>query len=191
MPNDLTKDLRAENLDRFGLDFRKLERLRPRELTDAQRGRLMRVKPELMAAPLQLTPGKPRLTANRFLSFFSAMAVLSEPEPNEMAIFSSAFQGAVFPSVQVEFNPIKKTKAHLVEFYVTLNDPSKTYNFRVFQYPLATFQDISLTKSQPLTVVIQPIPDFSGNLGASIQQRNDPDDNAGWLFHKVRISTAG
>lgn len=97
------------------------------------------------------------------------------------------FQGAVFPGVQVEFAPIKKNKMHLVEFHVTLNE-AKTYKFRVFSYPLATFQDIAITSSQVITALVPPAEGIT-SFGASIQQRNEPGDNAGWMFHKVRITS--
>jgi hypothetical protein len=93
--------------------------------------------------------------------------------------------------VQVEFKQIKPGKAHLVEFNVLLFNDAVAYKFRAFQYPMAAFQDISLTQQQIITVFIPGIPDYTGNLGASIDQLNTKNEEAGWLFRSVRISSVG
>ncbi len=187
MASEQIKTLRLESMDKLNIDVKKLDRLRVKELTDIQRARLLEVRPEALSSTLiELRPSKPS-SAKGFLTFFSSMMVMSNPLPsNDIAIFSSAFQGAVFPGLQVEFKQIKKNKTHLVEFHITLNQP-KTYKFRVFSYPLATFQDISIDKSQVITALV---PSFEGitSYGAALQQRNAAGDDAGWLFHKVRIT---
>lgn len=186
-----TRVRRSEVIGKLGLTLQDLDRIKVKELTVSQRAKLLKVSPSVLTGPIVLSPGKPRSGKN-FLTFFSAMMVNAEPlASNEIALFSSAFPGAVFPSVQVEFNPIKKNKLHLVEFNVTLNDPSKTYKFRVFQYPLANFQDVSLNSTQVITALIPPIEDFSGSYGASIDQRNEPKESAGWMLHSVRITSVG
>lgn len=57
-----------------------------------------------------------------------------QPAATGMALFSSLFQGAVFPGCAVEFMRIKKGRLHLVEFHVVLHS-SVTYQFRIFTYP--------------------------------------------------------
>lgn len=189
MADQQGRTMRMEVMEKIGLDAKKLEKVRVKELTPIQRARLLRVKPELMASTMiELKPSKPS-TSKGFLSFYSPLMVLANPLPsNDIAVFSSSFQGAVFPGVQVEFTPIKKNKMHLVEFHVTLNQP-KTYKFRVFSYPLATFQDISINSSQVITTLVPPFEELSSGFGASLQQRNEPGDNAGWMFHKVRVTS--
>jgi hypothetical protein len=175
-------------MDKLGLDVKKLEKLRVKELTDAQRAKLFKVPVENLApTAIELRPSKPS-SSKGFLTFFSSPMVMSNPlATNDLAVFSSAFPGVVFPGVQVEFTPIKKGKMHLVEFHVTLNMP-KTYKFRVFSYPLATFQDLSLNQSQVITALVPPLENISTGYGAAIQQRNEVSDNAGWSFYKVRIT---
>ena len=68
-----------------------------------------------------------------------------------------------------------------------------TYNFRVFQYPLGDFQDVSVQgpKTTTLVALVPPIDEISGSLelGASIQNRNGTNVNVGWVLHSVRITT--
>jgi hypothetical protein len=187
MPDDRNRTVQLDTMDRLGLDPEALQKVRVRELTDIQRARVLKVRPEALASTtIVLRPSKPS-GSKGYLSFYSSPMVLSNPLPsNDIAVFSSSFQGAVFPGIQVEFTPIKKGKLHLVEFHVTLNQP-KTYMFRVFAYPLATFQDIALEQTQVITALVPPAEGIS-TYGAAIQQRNPVADGAGWLFHRVRIS---
>ncbi|GAB3224977.1 hypothetical protein [Spirosoma arcticum] len=163
-----------------------------RDLTLTQRAKYFKVEPkDLTIFPLTLTPGVPRIQQNN-LSFFSAIMLLTETAAsNNLALFSSAYPTGGNPSVQVEFKQIKPGKAHLVEFNVSLVNEAIPYKFRVFQYPLATFQDITLTKQQIIAVFIPGIPGFTGTLGASIDQTNTKNDNASWMFRSVRISSVG
>ncbi len=187
MADEMGRTMRIETMETLGLDAKKLEKIKVKELTEIQRARLLKVRPELMSSSIELKPSKPS-TSKGHLSFYSSPMVLANPLPsNDIALFYSAFQGAVFPGVQVEFSPIKKNKMHLVEFHVTLNE-AKTYKFRVFSYPLATFQDIAITTSQVITALVPPAEGIT-SFGASVQQRNEPGDNAGWMFHKVRITS--
>jgi hypothetical protein len=187
MPDEQNRTVQLDTMERLGLDPKRLEKVKVRELTDLQRARLLKVRPEALASTvIVLRPSKPS-SSKGYLSFHSSPLVLSNPLPsNDIAVFSSSFQDVGSPGVQVEFTQIKKNKLHLVEFHVTLHQP-KTYKFRVFSYPLATFQDISLTSSQVITALA---PSFDGitSYGAALQQRNEPEDDAGWTFHKVRIT---
>ncbi len=191
MPDERNRtrlDTRLDTITRLGLDPQTLEKIRVRELTDLQRARQLKVRPEALASTtIVLRPSKPS-SSKGHLAFYSSPMVLADPLPsNDIAVFSSGFQGAVFPGVQVEFTPIRKNKLHLVEFHITLNQP-KTYMFRVFSYPLATFQDIALEQTQVITALVPPAEGIT-SYGAAIQQRNPVADSAGWLFHKIRIST--
>ena len=165
---------------------------RTRDLTTAQRARYLKVEPkDLTLLPLVLTPGVPRIQQNH-LTFFSAILLDTElPASNNFALFSSAYPTSGSPSVQVEFKQLKPGKAHLVEFNVSLNQEAIPYKFRVFQYPMGTFQDIIITKPQVIAVFIPAIPGFSGNLGASIDQTNLKSEQASWFFRSVRISSVG
>jgi hypothetical protein len=189
MPDEQRRTITMETLDKLGFEAKKLEKIRVKELTELQRAKLLKVRPELMTSSIEFKPSKPS-SSKGYLSFHSPLLVLSNPLPsNDIAVYSSAFQEVVFPGVQVEFSPIKKNKMHLVEFHVTLNSP-KTYKFRVFSYPLASFQDISLNSSQVITALVPPFEGIT-SYGAAIQQRNEPEDNAGWMFHKIRITAVG
>ena len=188
MASEQIKTLRLESMDKLNIDVKKLDRLRVKELTDIQRARLLEVRPEALSSTLiELRPSKPS-SAKGFLTFFSSMMVMSSnPLPQQRhRHLQLVVSGRGLSGHQVEFKQIKKNKTHLVEFHITLNQP-KTYKFRVFSYPLATFQDISIDKSQVITALV---PSFEGitSYGAALQQRNAAGDDAGWLFHKVRIT---
>ena len=186
MADEQGRTLRTETMETLGLDARKLAKAKYKELTEIQRARLLKVRPELLARMvISLTPSKPS-TSKGFLIFFSSPMVLCDPE-SDLAVFSSSFQGPSFPGVQVEFSPIKKNKTHLVEFHLSLHH-STTYKFRVFSYPLGTFQDVTVSGNQVLTALVPPLENLS-SYGAAIQQRNAPGDDAGWTFYKVRVTS--
>lgn len=165
---------------------------RTRDLTTAQRAKYFKVEPkDLILFSLILTPGVPRIQQNH-LTFFSAVLLDTETiTSNNYALFSSAYPTVISPSVQVDFKQIKPGKAHLVEFNVSLINDDIPYKFRVVQYPMGSFQDITLTKSQIIAVFIPGLADFTGNLGAAIVQTNTKNEQAGWIFRSVRISSVG
>ena len=120
---------------------------------------------------------------------YSAMMVLAGPAASlNIAIFSSAFPTAVSPDVQVEFDAITVGKKHLVEFNISLNEPNKVYKFRVFQYPTGTTQDISISGSQVISVLVNASSNTS-SFGAEIMQLNTKAEACGWVFHSVKITS--
>ena len=178
----------TDSFKKSGFDSKNLATLKPKMLTDVEIAKKLGVVATALSSAITLSPNKPRSGKN-FLSFYSAMIVIANPAAsNNIALFSSAFPAVSYPSVQVEFSAIKPGKKHLVEFNISLNEPAKVYKFRIFQYPTATFQDISISGSQVISLVIQPIADFS-NYGASIDQRNTKAEACGWIFHSVKISS--
>ncbi len=183
-----TLPLSADRIKKLGFDASSFATLKPATLTLAATARKLNVMPELLTTAVTLSPNKPR-AGKKFLSMFSAMMVLADPrESNNIALFSSAFPTAVSPSIQVEFDPIKTGKKHLVEFNISLNEPNKVYKFRVFQYPTSTFQDISISGSQAITVLINPEADIT-SYGAEIMQLNTKAEACGWMFHSVKITS--
>lgn len=178
----------SDKIKKLGFDPSSFATLKPARLTVAATARKLNVKPELLSTAVTLSPNKPR-AGKKFLSFYSAMMVLADPrETNNIALFSSAFPTAVSPTIQVEFDPIKAGKKHLVEFNISLNEPDKVYKFRVFQFPSATFQDISISGSQPITVLVNPFEDIAA-YGAEIMQLNTKAEACGWVFHSVKITS--
>jgi len=173
---------------KFKIDVAALSSLKPAKLTDVAIAKQLGVRTGLLSTAVTLSPNKPR-TGKKFLSMYSAMMVLADPAAsNNIAPFSSAFPGVVYPSVQVEFDPITTGKKHLVEFTISLNEPQKVYKFRVFQYPLATFQDISISGSQVISVLINPEANIN-SYGAEIMQQNTKAESCGWIFHSVKITS--
>lgn len=185
-----SKTALPDRLQKFGVDAAKLATLKPVSLSDAAIAKKLGVRTEALSAAFILSPNKPR-AGKKFLSFYSPMMVVASPEQsNNIALFSSAFPGAVSPAIQVEFDAISAGKKHLVEFTITLNEPQKIYKFRVFQYPTATFQDIAISGSQSIAVLINPEANIS-RYGAEIMQLNTKAENCGWIFHSVKITSVG
>lgn len=179
---------RFGTLKKLKLDANTLATRKPAVLTDVAIAKKLGVRPELLSTVVTLSPNKPR-TGNKFLSMYSAMMVIANPAAsNNIALFSSAFPTAVNPAVQVEFDAIKTGKKHLVEFNISLNEPEKVYKFRVFQYPTGTFQDISISGSQVISVLINPATDIN-SYSAEIMQLNTKAEACGWIFHSLKITS--
>ncbi|MES2777171.1 MAG: hypothetical protein V4722_23545 [Bacteroidota bacterium] len=187
----VTEKLETRTLESFkkiGFDSKRLVTLKPTILTNLEIAKKLGVRPEALSTSVTLSPNKPR-TGKNFLSMYAAMMVIANPAAsNNIALFSSAFPSAVNPGVQVEFEAIKSGKKHLVEFNISLNEPEKVYKFRVFQYPTATFQDISISGSQVISVLIPASAGIS-SYGASISQQNTKAEACGWIFHSLKISS--
>lgn len=172
----------------FKFDSALLPSLKPARLTDAAIAKKLGVATAALSNSVTLSPNKPRV-GKKFLSMYSAMMVLADPAAsNNIALFSSGFPTAVSPALQVEFDPISAGKKHLVEFNISLNEPNKVYKFRVFQYPTATFQDISISGSQVISVLINPEANIT-TYGAQIMQLNTKAENCGWIFHSLKITS--
>ncbi len=185
-----TLSLSPDKFKKLGFDPSVLSTLKPARLTDAATAKLLGVRTTSLTTAVTLSPNKPR-AGKKYLSMYSAMMVLANPlESNNIALFSSAFPTAVSPSVQVEFDAITAGKKHLVEFNITLNESSKVYKFRVFQYPTGTFQDLSVSGSQAITVLINPESNIS-TYGAEIMQLNTKAEACGWMLHSVKITSVG
>ena len=179
---------RNSTLKKFNLDMGTLSTRKISKLSDVAVAKKLGVDPGLVTTAVILSPNKPRI-GNKFLSMYSAMMVLADPRPsNNIALFSSAFPTAVSPAIQVEFDPITVGKKHLVEFNISLNEPNKVYKFRVFQYPTATFQDISISGSQSINVLINPAANIT-TYGAEIMQLNTKAEACGWIFHSLTITS--
>ncbi|HLA59730.1 MAG TPA: hypothetical protein VK622_13240 [Puia sp.] len=179
---------REGTLKKFKLDTATLSTRKVSKLSDVAVAKKLGVDPGLLTAAMVLSPNKPR-SGKKFLSMFSAMMVLADPRPsNNIALFSSAFPTAVNPAIQVEFDPITAGKKHLVEFNISLNEPNKVYKFRVFQYPTATFQDISISGSQSISVLVNPASGIT-TYGAEIMQLNTKAEECGWIFHSLTITS--
>lgn len=189
---NLAVEKRNELLQKFGFTPRKLETSKPKYLSEAQQAKLLGSLTAELKTPIILSPAKPIKGKSTLTIFTSLMVDPKWPAGIGQALFSSAYPGAVFAGGQVAFPRIKTGKMHLVEFNVVLN-MNVAYNFRVFQYPLGDFQDITIQgpKTTTLTALVPPVDEISGSLelGASIQNRNSKNDNAGWVLHSVRITT--
>ncbi|HEX5758356.1 MAG TPA: hypothetical protein VF121_04125 [Thermoanaerobaculia bacterium] len=191
---DLTRAAadRRKAIEAIGTTEGKLRRIKPRVLSDAQRASALGATVSLLRAPVTLTPAQPKKGKSALTLHSCMMSYPVQPAATGMALFSSLFQGAVFPGCQVEFMRIKKGRLHLVEFHVVLHS-SVTYKFRIFTYPLAEFQDVAIPGggSKILTALAPPVDEISGDLelGAAVQQRNSVEEAAGWTLHSVRVST--
>lgn len=188
----------TELVSRFGITTRQLRATRLTPISDAQRARLIGVKPgdlTMVATPIALSPAKP-IKGKSTLTLFTAMMVdPTWPVGSGQALFSSRFPGAVFAGAQVAFMRVKKGKQHLVEFYVTLN-MNVAYRFRVFTFPLGEFQDVTIQgpkASTVITALAPPVDEISGalELGALLQQRNGPEEDAGWSLQSVQVNAVG
>lgn len=186
----LTKKLdnpTLETLRRLNVEEATLRNLKPTVLTDREITKALGARATAVITSVTLSPNKPRV-AKKFLSFYAPMMVLASPSvSNNIALFSSAFPSAVSPGLQVEFDAIKPGKKHLVEFNITCNDSAKQYKFRVFHYPLASFQDVTISGSQVISVLVPASAGIS-EYGAAISQLNTKAEACGWIFHSLKIS---
>lgn len=172
----------------LNLDPQLLVNLKPIVLTDIESARKLGVTVRDLDMPLVLSPNKP-LVNKSFLSFYSPMMLLADPrDTNNIALFSSAYPAVSYPTVQVGFFALKPGKKHLVEFNITINEPSKVYKFRVFKYP-GNYQDISISTSQSIDVIMDTTPDATYSYGVSIAQQNSKAEACGWIFHSVKITS--
>ena len=184
---------RTDVVSKLGFDLKKLAKVKVKALTDVQKAKVLEVVDiRKLKTQLVLTPAAP-LKGKSYMTLYSSMMVYPIwPDGTGEALFSSAFPGVVFPGAQVEFPRMKKGSNHLVEFNVQLN-MDVVYKFRVFHFPLGGFQDIQIQgpKTDTIVVLAPPIDEISGDLelGASIQQRNTVNDNAGWALFSVRVTT--
>lgn len=177
-----------ETFKKFKFDSSELSTLKPARLTEAATAKKLGVATAALSNSVILSPNKPR-SGKKFLSMYSAMMVLANTAAsNNIALFSSGYPSAVNPGLQVEFDPITTGKKHLVEFNISLNESNKVYKFRVFQYPTATFQDISISGSQVISVLISPEANIN-TYGAQIIQLNTKAENCGWVFHSLKITS--
>lgn len=183
---------RNEVIAKTGYDVKKFGKVKVQPLSDARKAQLLNVPVAALKLPIVLSPSRPLKGESSLTLFSSIMVDPTYPAESGEALYTSAYQGAVFPGAQVAFPRIKKGKMHLVEFNLVLN-MDITYHFRVFQYPLADFQDISVKGPaiETLVALVPPVDEIDGDLelGASIQQRNTVNDNAGWALYSVSITT--
>jgi hypothetical protein len=194
LTNELAKPVayRKQVAEKLGYDFKKLDTVKFEPLSDAKKASLLNAPIAALTVPIHLSPSR-LINGQSNLELFSSMMVdPANPAGSGMALFSSAYPGVLFPTAQVAFPRIAKGKMHLVEFHVELYS-NVTYHFRVFQYPLGDFQDISVQgpKTETLVALVQPVDQIEGNLelGASIDQHNTLNDDAGWSLHSVSITT--
>lgn len=177
----------GETLRKLKIEAETLRNLKPAVMSDREITKALGAKMTAVINSVTLSPNKPR-SGKKYLSFYAAMMVVANPAAsNNMALFSSAFPSAVNPGLQVSFDAIKPGKKHLVEFNITFNDPAKVYKFRVFNYPAAGFQDISVSGSQVISVLVQPAAGIT-EYGAGITQLNTKAEACGWIFHSLKIS---
>ncbi|AHG89156.1 hypothetical protein J421_1619 [Gemmatirosa kalamazoonensis] len=189
----------ADVATRLGTTVRQLRNTKVKAISDAQRARLLGVSAGTLTAvrtPIVLSPAKPIKGTDQYILIFSSIMVdPTWPTGVGQALFSSGYPGVVDQGVQVAFPRVKKGKNHLVEFYVSLNS-NVAYKFRVFTFPLGDFQDVTIQGPKPntiITAIAPPVDQISGalQLGASIQQRNSVQDDAGWSFQSVQVNVVG
>jgi len=177
------------SITKLGLSPSFLKDLKPVTLSDLEIAKKLDIGVFTAVTSVTLSPNKP-MSGKNFLTMHAPIMVMANPlASNNIALFSSAFPSVNNPSVDVEFAAIKAGKKHLVEFNITLNEPSKTYKFRLFQYPTGTHQDISISGSQIISIVVPAIADYAFTYGAAINQLNTKAEACGWILHSVKISS--
>jgi hypothetical protein len=147
--------------------------------------------------PMQLTPAIPKQNG-AYLDMYQALMVLSEqPVATGMGLFSSQMQWPVYPEVSASFPRQHLGESYLIEFHVELIKAGTTYSFRIFDWPLEGFEDVSVPGggTQVFTHLVPPVDEIPEAddpvlFGASIQQRNDENDQAAWFFYSAHISVA-
>jgi hypothetical protein len=182
---------------KLGTTVKSLHSTKVAALTNAARAKLLGISAGglvLVPRPIVLSPAKPLVGTSSLTLFTSLMVYPLWPANVGEALFSSRYPGAVDQGAQVAFMRIKKGHTHLVEFHVTLN-MNVPYQFRVFTYPLGDFVDVTIQgpKTTVIAALAPPVDQISGplELGASIQQRNSVQDDAGWSLQTVEINAIG
>jgi len=183
---------RAATLRAMGMEPRRMTRDKPKIFSEAQRAEVLQVDPALLSEAIVLSPRR-MVNGDAHLTLFSAGLVeTTYPAGTGQALFTSSMQGASYPGAQVAFPRIAPGKQHLVEFHVVLYGPT-TFNFRVFDYPMGGYQDVSVPggRGEVFTVLVPPLDEIEGylELGAGLQQRDPAAEAAGWTLHSVRITT--
>jgi hypothetical protein len=143
--------------------------------------------------PWQVTPIEPTQKGANLDIFQALMVLTDQPAPTGLALFSSQQQWPVYPAVQIAFPRLQMGESYLVEFHLYLISDT-TYQFRVFDFPLDGYEDISIPGGQShiVTHLVPPadsIPE-EDNLyfGAMLQQRNPEEDQAAWYFYAAQIN---
>ena len=124
-----------------------------------------------------------------YLQIFSAVVVTTDPSQpnNNWALLDSQFAATALPSVSVNFQPINANVSHLVEFSISISDASVQYTFDV-SGPFESTQQVTISQSQIVSTVVPPIVPAIGIFGVSLTQTNPSSENAGWMFHSVKVT---
>ncbi len=90
------------------------------------------------------------------------------------------------PGVWFEFEPINRLARHIVEFQVQLGSQAGAQRFHI-DGPGGLSEDISITQSQLISVLVDVVPESTGNYLVSLRQIDINPQNASWVFRWVRV----
>ena len=140
---------------------------------------------DTLGGPLTLSCGVPR-NGSSSLSITGAEWVNTEFDSlGDFALFFPP--STLSPGVVIVFEPINRLARHLVEFQIQVGSQSGAQRFHVEGPGLS--EDVSITQTQLISVVVEVVPGSTGNYTVSLSQIDINPQNASWVFRWVRVSS--
>jgi hypothetical protein len=141
---------------------------------------------DTLGGPLILSCGVPR-NGSSSLSVSGAAWVNTEFDSlGDFALFFPP--SSIGPGVFVVFEPINRLARHLVEFQIQVGSQSGAQHFHI-EGPAGLSEDVSITQTQLISVVVDVVPGSTGNYTVSLSQIDINPQNASWVFRWVRVSS--
>jgi hypothetical protein len=141
---------------------------------------------DTLGAPLTLSCGVPR-NGSSSLSITGVEWVNTEFDSlGDFALFFPP--SSISPGVWVDFEPINRLARHAVEFQIQLGSGSGAQRFHI-EGPMGLSEDVSITQTQLISVLVNVVPGSTGNYLVSLRQIDINPQNASWVFRWVRVSS--
>jgi hypothetical protein len=139
---------------------------------------------ETLGGPLTLSCGVPR-NGSSSLSITGAEWVNTEFDSlGDFALFFPPSN--LSPGIYVDFEPINRLARHAVEFQIQLGSQSGAQRFHI-EGPMGLSEDVSITQTQLISVLVDVVPGSTGNYSVSLRQIDINPQNTTWVFRWVRV----
>jgi hypothetical protein len=139
---------------------------------------------DTLGGPLTLSCGVPR-NGSSSLSITGAEWV--DTTFDSLGDFALFFPPSTMsPGVWVDFEPINRLARHIVEFQIQLGSQSGAQRFHI-EGPMGLSEDVSITQTQLISVLVDVVPGSTGNYLVSLSQIDINPQNTNWVFRWVRV----